>query len=251
VFPQATTDLKINFGDAILGLYPDSAQPFVTCTQSWCTGPASEQHIVGWAVNTHYIGIAFKTGGAYPFLRLPLTELHGQIVPLDTLWGRFAEELRERLYDAKTTQARFLLLEQLLLARLRDPPANIKTVRAALTRLSASDHPSSVRELSQALGLSQKHLITLFKQLVGTSPKGFARLARFQHILEHIRLATPVRWTELAYAFGYTDQSHFNKDFSGFTGHTPTQYLALRRRVLNETPAHAEHIRVLPFGSLP
>ena len=35
---------------------------------------------------------------------------------------------------------------------------------------------------------------------------------------------------QLAHAAGYFDQAHFSKEFKDFSGHTPTAYLALRRR---------------------
>ncbi|MBZ0293829.1 MAG: helix-turn-helix domain-containing protein, partial [Anaerolineae bacterium] len=41
----------------------------------------------------------------------------------------------------------------------------------------------------------------------------------------------PVDWTRIAQQCGYYDQSHFNKDFVAFSGHSPTGYLHLRRRV--------------------
>jgi AraC-like DNA-binding protein len=40
----------------------------------------------------------------------------------------------------------------------------------------------------------------------------------------------PVDWSELAQTAGYFDRAHFTREFKDFTGHTPTAYLALRRR---------------------
>ncbi len=40
----------------------------------------------------------------------------------------------------------------------------------------------------------------------------------------------PVDWPELAQTAGYFDQAHFGREFKDFTGRTPTEYLALRRR---------------------
>ncbi len=43
-------------------------------------------------------------------------------------------------------------------------------------------------------------------------------------------LRGPVDWPEIAQTAGYFDQAHFGREFKDFTGHTPTEYLALRRR---------------------
>jgi AraC-like DNA-binding protein len=58
-----------------------------------------------------------------------------------------------------------------------------------------------------------------------------ARLYRFEHVLRSLDPTQPVEWTRIAQQSGYYDQSHFNKDFTAFTGHCPTDYLQLRRRV--------------------
>src|SRR5258708_4287497 len=63
-----------------------------------------------WPQNMQLLSVSFKPGGAYPFWQLPLSELHNQIISLDTIWGRWAVEIRERLYGAPTTQARFVYL---------------------------------------------------------------------------------------------------------------------------------------------
>jgi AraC-like DNA-binding protein len=53
-------------------------------------------------------------------------------------------------------------------------------------------------------------------------------------VLRSIDPTCSVDWTWLAQQCGYYDQPHFNKDFVAFTGHNPTGYLHLRRRVYRE-----------------
>jgi AraC-like DNA-binding protein len=105
-----------------------------------------------------------------------------------------------------------------------------------------------MRELSQRMGMSQKHLITQFWRMVGCTPKELARLYRFAQVVEGINPIQPVDWTLVAHQFCYHDQSHFNRDFKEFTGHTPTDYLRLRRQMHAEHPDRARISRLLPIG---
>ena len=192
--------------------------------------------------------MSFKPGGAYPFLGLPLSELQNQIVSLEAIWGKCAAEIRERLYAAPTLQARFALLEDLLLARLCEAPRGLQAVQYAVTEIARRHGGLSIRELSDRMGMSQKHLIVQFKQMVGCTPKELARLYRFADVLGSIDLTQPVDWTLVAHQFHYHDQSHFIRDFKEFTGHTPTDYLRLRRQMHAEKPDRTQHLHLLPIG---
>lgn len=248
ILPLPAIDLKINFGGGFQVYDADQGEPFTTLTESWALGLWSTYHIVDWPLDLRYVGVSFKPGGAYPFLRLPLSELQNQVVSLDAIWGTFAAELRERLYAAPTIQARFGLLEQFLLARLCEAPQGLKAVQYAVAELARHHGVASIRELSANMGMSQKHLIVLFKQKVGCTPKELGRLYRFADILAGIDLTRPVDWTFVAHQFCYHDQSHFIRDFKEFTGHTPTDYLRLRRQMHAENPDRARLSRLLPIG---
>ena len=167
---------------------------------------------------------------------------------LDAIWGRFAAELRERLYAAPTIQARFALLEQFLLARLCEAPQGLKAVQYAVAEIARQHGALSIRELSESMGMSQKHLIVQFKQMVGCTPKELGRLYRFADVLASIDLTQPVDWTLVAHQFHFHDQSHFIRDFREFTGNTPTDYLRLRRQMHAEKPDRTQHLRLLPIG---
>ncbi|HET8671722.1 MAG TPA: helix-turn-helix domain-containing protein, partial [Candidatus Saccharimonadales bacterium] len=214
----------------------------------WALGLWTKYHIVDWPSDLQCLGVSFKPGRAYLFLQLPLSELQNQIVSLDAIWGGFAAEIRERLYLAPTIQARFALLEELLLARLREAPHGLTAVQYAVRQVARYHGALSIRELSNRMGMSQKHLITQFRQLVGCTPKELARLYRFAHVLDGIDPSQPVDWTLVAHRFRYHDQSHFIRDFKEFTGHTPTDYLRLRRQMHAETPDRAQISRLLSIG---
>jgi AraC-like DNA-binding protein len=248
--PDAGLDLKINLGGAIRAYKPGQSKPFMIGSDSWGVGLWSEYHVIDWPQDIQFFGVNFKPGGAYPFLRIPLSELHDGVIALDAIWGYLAAEIRERLYALPTIEERFALLEGLLVARLSEALArqtqDFQTVHYALDQIGLRHGALSIKALSDEIGISQNHLSTQFKRLVGGTPKEIARLYRFHHVLQNIDPMNPVDGTEIAHQALYYDQSHFNKDFTAFTGHTPSDYLRLRQRVYVESPQHAWYFRALP-----
>lgn len=71
------------------------------------------------------------------------------------------------------------------------------------------------------------HFRALFVREVGTTPKSFVRIRRFQSALAGMRRRGRFDWCALAAAAGYSDQAHLIRDFKAFTGLTPAAYAAL------------------------
>ncbi len=246
ILPTGWLDLEVNFGGAIQVYDASGAKAVATCVESWWVGVWSTYGTVEWPPNIQLIGIHFNAGGAYPFLKFPLSELHNQIVSADVILGPYAADIRDRLYAAPTIQARFALLERLLLARLGETPHGLKAVRYAVAELARHHGALSIRALSDHIGISQNHLITQFKRMVGIAPKALARLHRLKHVLRSIDPTQPTDWALIAHQAGYYDQSHFNNDFMAFLGHCPTDYLQLRRQLHAADPEHDRLLHVLP-----
>jgi AraC-like DNA-binding protein len=204
-------------------------------------------HSVDWPADVKLYGVHFKPCGAYPFLQFPLSELNGQVVPVDVIWAHFASEVCERLDSAPTVQAGFAALERLLLARLCEAPWSLNLVQDALKEIAQCHGALSIRDLSDRMSVSQNHLGTQFKRLVGIPPKEVARFFRFAHALHLIDAARLVDLTQITHESQFYDQSHFNKDFVAFTGHSPSEYVNLRQRVESENPEHARAYRNLPI----
>ena len=247
VFPVPSMNLKINFGGSLRVNEGDHRERSASFKEGWCVGVWNTNHTVAWPTDVQLFGVCFKPYGAYPFLQLPLSELHNQVVSLDVLWGAFVAEIRERLYAEPTIAARFALLEQQLLAHLGEAPRGLTLVQYAITQIARHHGNLSIPALGDYLGISQNHLIRQFKRIVGIPPKVLARLYRFEHVIRSIDPEQPVDWSLMAYQMHYYDQSHFNKDFVSFTGHNPTDYLRLRRRTQSRTPKYPLLLRCLPI----
>jgi transcriptional regulator GlxA family with amidase domain len=50
------------------------------------------------------------------------------------------------------------------------------------------------------------------------------KMIRFTHAVNMIQTHTEVNMTEIAYATGYYDQAHFNRDFKFFAGTNPKEF---------------------------
>jgi len=142
IVPLPTFDLKINFGDSVQMQEPDYPERPASFNESWCVGVWSVCHTVNWPLDMQILGVNLKSFGAWMLFKLPLYELHNQVVTLDTLWGHFAAEIRERLYTMPTVQARFELLEQLLLAHLEH---TLKDLRLQLAEEGVAGSLAPVR----------------------------------------------------------------------------------------------------------
>ena len=66
-----------------------------------------------------------------------------------------------------------------------------------------------------------------FLNKVGVSPKYYARVRRIGYLCSLMALKkwNIDDWHELIYQAGYYDQSHFIKEFTAFTGKSPSFYL--------------------------
>src|SRR5262249_33692046 len=88
-------------------------------------------------------------------------------------------------------------------------------------------------------GYSHRRFIVLFRQAVGLTPKVYCRLLRFQRAIEGIKSRPAESWARRALAAGFSDQSHFNREFRTFTGVTPEEYRTLSPRLAFHVPVHA------------
>jgi AraC-like DNA-binding protein len=166
---------------------------------------------------------AFTPVGAAAFLRPPQEELAGTTTDLAELLGQAKELswLQEQLAEAPNHAQRIALLEDFLLAGLRDSTPD-PLVSAAVTWLEQKTLAPRIDDLAQYIGLSQSALERRFRRVIGVSPKTFSSLIRFRRAV-HLK-STGADFTAIAQAAGYFDQSHLIKDFHRVTGRVPEAF---------------------------
>jgi AraC-like DNA-binding protein len=182
------------------------------------------------------MGVHFRPGGSFPFMKIPAGEVQGAIVPWEEIWRGRASALRERLLENPAPAVRFRLLERFLLDEIARPLAWHPSVAFGLTRFASADPPASVAEVVDRTGLSQRRFTGVFRDQVGLSPKVYSRLLRFQGALRRLEAGSGEDLAGLALDCGYFDQAHFNHDFRSFSGLTPTSFVAQWAGRTNHVP---------------
>ncbi len=213
-------------------------------SDSDATGHAVGHAIVGGARLAPYVrdlsvpapsvGAEFHPGASQFLFGMPADALAGRHTPLDALWGRSADAMRERLTEAGSAEERLDLLESALAARL----PRLRGLHPAVAHaLGCFTHTADVRAVVRQTGYSHRRFNALFVQAVGLTPKRYCRVRRFQQVLRLIDASPAASWIDVAVDCGYSDQSHFNREFREFTGMTPGEYRCI-------SPSRPHHVPV-------
>jgi len=237
VLPDGAMQMVINLHEDTFRVYDrHNPERFQRFPGGLLCGARSSFVVIDTACQTSTMGVHFKPGGTLPFFAEPAGALRDVDAPLDALWGAAAKDLRERLCAAATPEARFRILEQALLARVRLPLAGHAAIAFALRQFREVPPAWSVADVAEQSGLSPRRFIQLFSEEVGLTPKLFCRIRRFQRVLRRVDGEQRVAWTDIAAACGYCDQAHLIRDFQAFAGLRPTDYLARRGEHGNHVP---------------
>ena len=205
---------------------PGEVQHLDALLSGFHTRPAVIRH----AGDQHGLQLHLTPAGARALFGFPARELAGDAVPLDAAWGALGRELVERLATATTWPARFAVLDRLLLraaaGRAEAPSAARPEITEAWRQLVAVDGRIDVRSLAAHVGWSRRHLTDQFTAEYGYGPKEMARVLRFERSKQLFTRADRPTLATIAAECGYADQAHMAREWRGFAGASPTQWLA-------------------------
>jgi AraC-like DNA-binding protein len=154
---------------------------------------------------------------------IPAIEFTNQLPELYSFLKTSEHNINERMLSAHDNKARVAIITKFLEARLKK--LKRPEIAFAVTQILKAQGQANITELASQCSTSARSFERNFKEQIGFSPKSFARITRFNSVLCKPR-DKQLSLTEMAYNFGYYDQSHFIQDFKTFSGYNPGTYFS-------------------------
>jgi AraC-like DNA-binding protein len=187
--------------------------------------------------------IMFQPDGLHRLFSIPMHELTNKDYEGHSVLGAFISRLQIRLAGCKSLEERARCVDGFLLRRAIDS-RSYDGISAAASRIVLGGGRVEIAALADRTGLSMRQFERRFIQQVGMRPKLFARIARFEGVLDTKARSATKSWTDVAHEFGYYDQMHMVHDFGEFTDKTPTETLIQLETVF------VEQIKTMRSGAL-
>jgi AraC-like DNA-binding protein len=169
--------------------------------------------------------VYFTEIGFTHFVSHPANELFNLSLSLDDIFDKKSvNEVEEKLAFADTDKQRVEIVEHFLLSQLKHIQID-KLIIEAVKLIYQSNGTIRIKELTDKLFISPSPFEKRFRKIVGTTPKKFASIIRFNAVLES--MDKPKSLTEIGFENNFFDQAHFIKDFKRFTGDTPEHFKRL------------------------
>ncbi len=203
---------------------PATLEPNATFRRAWVSGMHQNHLTISAHRHSEMLVVQFKATGAYPFVHRPVQQFNDLVLPAEAVFGDEIVVLRDEILGKDTANGKFLLVEDWLLGRMDNtklPAEEITLLVEAFRDEPFHKHQRIISDYPQ----TQKTLIQQFKKYCGLTPKTLHRIFRFNKLLEAIKEKNEIHWAHIAYETGFSDQSHFIKDFHNFSGFNPSGYI--------------------------
>lgn len=222
--PDGHTEYVINAGAPYFREVIDRPDTASTNERSLVCAQRTRASIVSMTGDIHLFCIRFRPYGIYSLCGQSLHEFVEHAIEPRLIFGKWADELDERIQLAPDFEAKVIIAESILStvyggSRLADP-----MVSYLLDRIEKSNGKVSVHELASSTGKSRRTLEIRFRDQVGLTMKSACRIHRFGHFWRLRKRHPGAEVLQLAEDCGFYDQSHFIREFRLFTGNAPTSF---------------------------
>ena len=175
--------------------------------------------------NATLIAFFFKPFAMGPVFKLSAQQLRNEAIPLNRWNAQKAMALTIQLAHAQATAEKMKVLQQFLLSQVTANQRECMIIRYATDKILENPEADVLAQMLHELNLTERTFQRAFKKYVGITASEYRRICQFQLAFYQLKSGQFDKLTDVAYANGYFDQSHYTRSFKEFTGITPNDYL--------------------------
>jgi AraC-like DNA-binding protein len=166
--------------------------------------------------------VQLEPAGARRVLGVSMSLLADRFEPLDAVTGPVASRLVDCVLGVGDERACVCAIERWLEDRIRAGADTCLVTEAAVQEIARMAGGVRIGDLAGRVNLSRRQLGRIMKERLGSSPKLFARISRFDKAVQMGRFRPRLSWSRLAFEAGYADQAHMIREFAALGGIRPT-----------------------------
>ncbi|MDE7418894.1 MAG: helix-turn-helix transcriptional regulator [Muribaculaceae bacterium] len=172
--------------------------------------------------NLEMIVAVFYPHAISQFINIPPSAFYNLEISGYDLENRQLDDIASCIFDSNNHSECINILENWLLRNLK-PSLNIKRTANSIYQL-ITNPTITIQKLADTACLSRKQFERIFLDSVGMNPKEYAKIVRFQRSIWSMQCGDR-NFAGIAAECGYSDQSHFIREFKSMTGMTPKTLL--------------------------
>lgn len=152
------------------------------------------------------------------FIDTPSSSFYNMEISGYDIENRQLNEIAQAIFDSEDHNECIAILEKYLLSKIK-PCLNISRIGESMKAMF--NVPSmTVGSLADIACLSKRQYERIFSETVGMNPKEYSQIVRFQKALWLMQNGE-LNYAGIASACGFSDQSHFIRNFKSMSGYTP------------------------------
>ena len=230
LLPTDTFDILINLSGRMI--YQTKTSEY-DAPDNHINGLRKEHSMIRQTGKIRVYGVSFYAYGLYPYIHGPITKINDRITDLSSIEPSFSNQLENAARNSPENKV-FENMEHVLYSELNTCESDIQKVKIIESFLSTSD-ASTVNEYCIKQNMNVKTFERMMVKYTGYMPKVLHRLRRFQITSNQLVHQREVNLADIAYDNSFSDQSHFTREFQGFTGIPPREFQSVKKSVKENT----------------
>ncbi|HTT24594.1 MAG TPA: helix-turn-helix domain-containing protein [Candidatus Sulfotelmatobacter sp.] len=218
---RSTTCIEFTFGNPYRIHHVDGSRLEITYPATLIGAKTHRRIQLELSGRVETFAILFEPTGLQRLFSLPGTEIVNEHYEADMVLGSAMARLRSRLGEAKSFQERVQVADAFLGVLI--PYASTEhAVDDAVREIILKGGCVQISGLASQLGIGLRQFQRRFRDVLGISPKRYARIVRFEAAISRKTASPFINWTQIAHELEYHDQMHMIRDFQLLSGQSPS-----------------------------